>query len=493
MSSNYTKIQSNQSGPFTQQANLVDFNIPPNVYDFSKSYVELNTNIVVTDTDNTAGEGIFNFFGSMNNFRQVGGGDDEICHNIGIVKNAHLRNEAKGVLENIRRVDKLRTNLFNYTKTDEEKHNENWNALGSAPRSTDFMSSPYTELKGYEDDNSSYRNNVLRIPLNHIYNLGNLTQYDGNRYGMTTAHLELQPEQIRMTQVLGDADGLWAEQRRTECLNIDAGTPVITSLVTSVVYPDLKMSPFWVGQKITVTCVGSDDGAGAAPANINAIRRITRIHYDGIGNSYGNNLSTRLVITLNATIGATLAQQSYNTVRIVGRNATAVINISHINLVLNIPINPNPPPSITYTTWNVEEDHAGNINTFKKMYEIEPECRSVMICESQGQASISSIQSYRFRIDNVEVSDRDIVYNSSSHRDLIVRMLENAGEPVKCLREVYYDSIADADFATYNVKPYGMIGCPTPITENPKLLHIEMNSAGGLNFISIFKEVVRSI
>ena len=37
------RINSQQSGNFTDTNNIVTFNLPPNTFDFSESYLELNT------------------------------------------------------------------------------------------------------------------------------------------------------------------------------------------------------------------------------------------------------------------------------------------------------------------------------------------------------------------------------------------------------------------------------------------------------------------
>jgi len=490
MSSNYTKIASNQAGVFNRQHNLVDFHIPPNVYDFSKSYVELNCYLDVDDPDDTQPEGIFNFTGSVNNAVVTGGtagANDEIVSNIALVKNAHLRNEAVGVLENIRRVDRLRHSLFNYTKTDEMIANENWNSLGCVMRADTQGGSNFTELHGFGESQSLNRENILRIPLSHIWSLGSVRAYDGNRMGMTTAHLELQPQTVEITQMLGDLDPLWGDGGRNEMLDIPE-TALNNILITVNPYPDIGFSPFWVGQKINIS--GTGDG-GQGDLN-DEIRTIVGIEYDITG-TYTNNIKDRLILTLNTALPTVTAGRSIESITVKGNDATAEIVFSHINLVLNVPSNPSPSSSITYTTHTLEEDYGNGRTNFRKVYELEPECKNVFLVFGNGIFSKDpAITTYRFLIDNEEVSDKEVDIGTPEHRDLIMTMLDNGGDPIRNLQEHYYTDKGEGLGFNYNNLTRRIIGCPTPMTNETKLLHVEINS-GGVEDIALYKEVVRTI
>ena len=444
----------------------------------------------VDDPDDTQPEGIFNFTGSVNNAVVTGGtagANDEIVSNIALVKNAHLRNEAVGVLENIRRVDRLRHSLFNYTKTDEMIANENWNSLGCVMRADTQGGSNFTELHGFGESQSLNRENILRIPLSHIWSLGSVRAYDGNRMGMTTAHLELQPQTVEITQMLGDLDPLWGDGGRNEMLDIPE-TALNNILITVNPYPDIGFSPFWVGQKINIS--GTGDG-GQGDLN-DEIRTIVGIEYDITG-TYTNNIKDRLILTLNTALPTVTAGRSIESITVKGNDATAEIVFSHINLVLNVPSNPSPSSSITYTTHTLEEDYGNGRTNFRKVYELEPECKNVFLVFGNGIFSKDpAITTYRFLIDNEEVSDKEVDIGTPEHRDLIMTMLDNGGDPIRNLQEHYYTDKAEGLGFNYNNLTRRIIGCPTPMTNETKLLHVEINS-GGVEDIALYKEVVRTI
>ena len=503
MSSQYRKIQASQSGPYSAQRNLLDFYIPPDVYDFNKSYVELSCFTTVPDPDATAGTGtgLYQVRTSLSN-AHTGANDNEYTEPLSLIKNVSFRTDAKGVLENRRRNDRLMTNLNYFTKSSEMIYSESqYNGLFNISRSDDVSFSGNIEV--FKRDGKSGRNvsRRLRVPLKDLMTLGNVSNMDLNRLGQGQLHCELQvgnvvvngenePDAPKNTQGAGPRD---LANSRNFFLDIPENTANITQIVSRGIYPDLDLVPHYIDEKVTITT----NGTGGA-ANINEVRRITNIEYDTAG-TYGNNVTDRVVVTFTPALSSgTGAGQTMLTVNALPltQGGTGTITFDEANLVLNVPDKPAPmAPVLSYTTFTLEEDNGGTRNNFIKTYELEPECRNIFICFGPDIISVlGGITTYKITIDNEDVTERLIKHGSAEHKELIRKFFDNSGRPMRRVKEQSFNNDSQLDVQNYEAGALEIIACPVPITESEKLLHLEINATGtGVNNFSIFKEVERAI
>ena len=125
------KLQSEQSGPFNASRNLIDFDLMGGrQYDLRNSYVNLVGTMTQTDVVPGTGEGVYNWHAlwadkdnSVTNYR---------FPNVALVKNARMTCDKAGTLEDIRRVDVLRTHLKQYTENEDDMRGQSYKDLSQA-------------------------------------------------------------------------------------------------------------------------------------------------------------------------------------------------------------------------------------------------------------------------------------------------------------------------------------------------------------------------
>jgi hypothetical protein len=491
MSSEYTKIPATQSAPYTGTRNLLDFHIPPNVYDFSKSYVELSSFVEVVDPDATAGANtaVFNMRANLNNART--GGQNTYLENNALVKNVYFRTASKGVVENRRRNDRFRANMNYFTKTSNMLRSEGaFNSLMNISGSDDFSTGNFVEFHGSGDKASTNRTRKLQIPLKDLMSLGNVSSMNLDRLGMSQMHLELNVGNVVLAQEQSSTDPKFVAdaKNRNAFLDIPQNTADPTILVSKGIYTDLDQVPFYVSQKLTITSVGT-----GGIADINQVHRITKIER-ATSSLYGNDVEDRIEITLDRALPSTGAGETHGTLQCLPLDAGASsITFDDANLVLNIPDRPLlDNDALQFTTYTLEQDNANGSTSFIKTYELEPECKNVFICFGNNIVSDSAgITDYRLSIDNNDLTDRNVVMGSREHKSLIQKFFDNSGRPLRRIKETVFNNTSITDPA-HEAGVFEVIAFPVPITEGEKLLQVEINS-GGLNALSIFKEVERAI
>ena len=106
----YIKIESLQCGPFNNNYNNVEFNIPAEDYDFSKSYL----NFMCTVKDNNAGKIAEVYLTNGNN-------DDVPVFSSSLVENISFETEQTPNMINIRKHNIISQNLKNYTLSRSDK------------------------------------------------------------------------------------------------------------------------------------------------------------------------------------------------------------------------------------------------------------------------------------------------------------------------------------------------------------------------------------
>ena len=117
----------------------------------------------------------------------------------------------------------------------------------------------------------------------------------------------------------------------------------------------------------------------------------------------------------------------------------------------------------------------------------------------------TTMKTYRFRIDNIDVVNRDInVENDGApnalHYELLMRTFVNAGINVKSFLELARsandDDTLPNEFLT-STSGVIILGCPTPLTDTKKMLQVNITTdtgnGEGINQLALFKQVVRTV
>jgi len=114
MSEKFVKIQSLQTGSFTSANNRVDFVIPQSFGKVSlrDSFIALNCAVSYTpDTANGVASTMLRWV------NDAGAAQTNHFPNVAFVRNASISSANRGVLESVRRVDVLRSNIYKMRKS----------------------------------------------------------------------------------------------------------------------------------------------------------------------------------------------------------------------------------------------------------------------------------------------------------------------------------------------------------------------------------------
>lgn len=514
------KISSNQGGSFTANNNLCDFDFSDGVYDLSKSYVNLVSNITSQDAEVTQGIGIYMPILNMN-LDDLATPENVQLHNIALVKNMSMSCANKGQISDIRRVDVLRSNLNNYKLSSDEIRSLNYQSVLQPAGLERQRNSIYREIRKEGSDTSRNVEAGIRIPLSQLCNFGKVQQYDANKYGKTRLHLELNIDKVAITQFLGNNNGAGAPTNnwiqgdaRNSMLNLEnavgGNTRGIdtTKLFTTNQYRNLEDTPFWVGQKIRV----SGTAVGTAPALANVVRRIVSIEF--VRGALAAATDSRVMLTLNAPLVAAglTAGQGYNTMTVDGDTCTFNngngFQVDYAELVLTKVMSPSKSsPSITYSEFSTEEHNANGVQRFQRQFQLEPEAFNVYIMRNSLAANggifsrAADVTQWRLRMNNEDLTNRNILIRTPLAYDRLNMTLANTGDKLHNLNERGRNMAIADDAADNNIVQYQkanqqqlIIANPLYVTPTEKMLQVNITSTtASLRNMCIFKECVREL
>lgn len=514
------KLPSKQGNLNTTSKNLIDFVIPRgDVYDLSKSYVNINVSINTTDTvpsppdadESSAGKSVFNTSLNVSD----GVNDDKLFPSSVLVKNAFIASSNIGKMEDLRDVDKLRTTLDLFESDFGDVESRGRNNLGTVYESMGLSSSPYrdmTKLGSQLNNPSSDLAKDIRIPLSSVFNCCSAEVVDCNKYGDIQVHLEANFDKLITKTDRNAIDGYWAltqvgqteaNQNFVDVAHDGNGAiQVLTTITTARGYArDLSDSPYYCNQRLQIS--GTYTGAGAVGGTAQTFTQRGRIiseirkTLDANGDETGQ-LDLILDHDLVSGLGtAGWVDGNINSIVATGDDpATATIEINGAEMVLHVLANPPPtPPAIEYYTYLTEHDEGNGRTFFNKNYQLEAETANCYIHFSNGFTSDigagATLDSYRVNQDGVEQTNRKVKITSAIHQDTISKTYINNGRPLKNLTQQRLDNTdfnVDANFEVEDVVMF-----PVNLKDSESILSVEMEATGnGVGHIILYKEVVRS-
>ena len=489
----YSKLNSKQAGPFTTPANrMIDIEIPQGmVCNLADSFIQL---VLRLDTTSTV----------VNNLCLVSQTSELIPMNLDLIRNCSLFGQKVGRLEDIRRVNTLKHNLNTLMKSSEEK----LSLVDSLYQTVDYYSnqvySPFVDYNKEGNQASIYRDVSLRIPMKDLFELGSQV-IDTGKTGALTIHLELESlsyltfSQVKLFNNAGE--GIVA----SIAPNADLST-----LTTATKYSNLELSPFFVGQQVNVAATAAP--VQTPPPDLTAVRTITSI-------TRNQDLTLQLTISPalpdNVVGNFTYTNPTLTEADATGTNSLVVATCElGMAEMVGQTIKEN---ELQYLTWTSEEYSSGGQQQMNKIFEVEPEAvNAFLMFDSNTSNFISNnigVTSYRMRIDNNDVYNRDILVNKDNgiefrihdalHYDSISRTFQNAGYPLKDMaflglkRNV---AIGDAGYKerfAAGEQQIMLLCAPMPLTAMTKKLqfNIVANKAAGskVENVILYKQVVRSI
>lgn len=478
--SRFVKVPSNKAGPFTAQNNRVEFDLEMNSnYDLSKSYINFYCSVDTPDNVDTANPAVYLIDVTRSD------NSEKVLTNIDLVKNCHMRSSKNGMLEDIRDVDNLKTTLREYTKSTTEQDSENYKQVGSRYSNVSGLKgSIFREI--HKEGTVTSRNLVqpIRIRLDELFSLGSVKFLPTDKLGRVRIHTELNLDKIelRNTELFKFAN----REENTYLTMEDKSSAQTVNSFTTFDPVLLIDSPFWVGQKVQVKATAS----GGAPA---------------INNNYANIVSIipqddgTLQINLDRNLSTLTSGQSYTDIQLVPvqpdtQNSTFTCEYAEMVVAEN----ENAPSMdvLEYTTFTTEQFSAGDVTNFQKIFQVEPNAVNLMVFTNDNSISINGpeITNFRIRVDNVDVTDRNVEVQTPLYYDLIAKTLTNAGLPLKNLNEYALDS-SERLLERQRQGANRLVSLMTPLnlTEREKNVQLNINSDQGLGQINLYKQVIRTI
>ena len=508
------KISSNEGGSFTKSNNLCNFDIPADgVYNLANSYVNLVSNITSAGADDANGKAVS--IPNIDMFMDDGATDEDVyLTNVSLVKNFSMSCANKGSIADIRRVDVLRSNLNNYKLSQDEQRSLNYQSVFQPFGISQQKNSIFREIRKEGSVLSRDVEGGIRIPLSQLCNFGKVQQYDAEKYGKTRLHLELNIEKVRISQYLGAGGGAQWDRgdARDECEDLANNVGGVTrgvatdKLFVKRPFKNLEDTNFWVGQKITV----SASGAGGSVDLVNVPKQIISIEF--VRGALAAATDTRIMLTLSSALlgGGLPNTQAYTDVKVTGE--AAVFNggngfqVDFAEIVLEKVMAPTKSqPVITYSEFSTEEFNASGVARFQRQFQLEPTAFNVYIFRNSLAAvggiwsRDSDVLDWRLRLNNEDLTNRNIVKQSPLAYDRLIMTLSNTGDTCHNLNQHgrknsgNYLQLLEEQLQNANQTQL-IIANPLYVTPNEKMLQVNINSnSASLNHLCIFKECVREL
>lgn len=461
------KIDSIQSGPFTDSYRNVDFDIEAGNYDFSESYVNVYADILDTTPSFVAEV----FLASSQD-------SNVSIFSSSLVENVSLDTELKGNAENIRKVNSLTQNLKEYTLSMAEKEAlPTHDIYGYREPKAYLSTSICRQINRYGDVPSRTVQTPIRIDLKDILlGLGNVKSMPLDRLGKARLHLELQPTVVKpyyidelnyQLVVLEDA----LKDATVVNVKVNGAADDENPNMTNDIIP-----PFFVGQLVVIP-----KGKDAVTDLSTTITSITWSNTNGwvlgIADPLGINIPAKTDILPYP-----------------GGNANLSLTFVRCELVLKkLPTKSNVP-KLVYNTITTEESVGFPTGNYEKLFYLEPNAVNVMMmtlnANRDNLLSGKNIQTYRLRIDNEDLVTRDIDLDSPLHYDRLKAALVNAGLDLNNLQQQNYIPMTNGAATNTSI---GTIMTPVPMTPNEKQFQVNFNVTTAAGRFILYKQVQREL
>ena len=495
MANREIKLNSKQGGSFNRFQNIIDYEIDSGLtIDMAKSYVNLQCHCETVEPV----DGVFNF---KMVYSHNGEPHALTAPNTAMVRNCQLRSANKGMLEDIRRSDVLRTNLHYLNKTTEDNDGTLYKQLLPHRTRTNHTQNMFRDLKGEGSVQSRNLTAPVQIALSELYNLGS-AKIDTDFLGVTQIHLEISPERFVPVQLFdGSASTDFGSPLFRNMEDQGPGAPAsgIFTVVSSNKYEDLADSPYWVGMPVTVeyTITVQD----AQPENVTYDTFIDEIEYVS-RDLVDADMVGRLKITLRGDFqNAPQPNDVFTNIKLAGSSAEEygglVFTVDYAELVLQ-EADPVKMDGMVYTTYTLQETNGFGSNNFAEQFIVEPSAYNIMILalnENDLLTQRAQVKEYRLRIDNVDATDRNVVVGSNLYLDRLSMYQTNNGESLKSAVLHVPSATAVSNPVRYTELPLTPFICnPLPVTNTTKFVDMNLISiAEGVSKVMVFKSVIKQL
>lgn len=492
MSDQYVKFLASQAGGFTSSQNVVDVELPGGqMWDLNDSYLQVYATVTATDAGAGSGTGVYSpelvFSGSNLHFP-----------NSSLVKNCSLKTDAKGQLESIRRVDvlsQIKQQVFRSQRQEASGAFMSANSIADPKGNVHY--SPFLDVRKEGTEYSALRTVPLPIRLADLMDSCATTRFDGRRMGAAHFRFELHaPTTIEARQTIPAATAGYSWINLTNIAAAGGGgeqTNVFTTQVGTAnirVIPSLAEIPLYVGMKIQISATNSVTGAVTGVSVINTLT--------------WDETAGQMTITIDnvATLDRAAGEQLTDiTISEITQPDALTVTFDRVELVAKRVGNPGPSMemALPYRTWATIQDVGPvGVTEFQRQYSLAPECDGVLITFPGAVTPWSQnadIASYRLRLNQQDLTDRDVTIRSPLFYDRVSATMDAFGMATRNLRLNGGDSSA----ATYALSyPVGsdqvLIASPLPQTYGSKDLQVNVSLNGNqIDQLVAFQSLPRTV
>ncbi len=505
---------------------LLDFSIPANsgVYDLSKAYVDLSIRGIFVEATavhrSVSGDdtGVFGGSAEIQEGQPAAvDANNRITFTTAVnktgavlVKNCEIVSSLKGRVVAARNVRVIRGNLAAYNTDEGDRRDETTELGGSRQGRNNFEFGNLADLTGIGQEPSVQKNLGVKVYLRDLVNFGKVRNYDSAKMGRLDIHLELEicdenNGRIAYRQNFTNGGAPWTARQKLENTlpfisaldNVPAAvvpggqTADPTSVQTTAKYTSVKDSPFWVGQKLNITC-GAQQGGAATFTNCHKILSIE--HNDGTTVAGDKGKLVLNLDTTNLNVQLTAGQQ-LQTMSLTSLDPAVTFACDSQDLVCSV-MDGSGADSLDYSEYHLVEDNiAAATNSIQRTYQIPPNTINCVVLFPSPIYSHDFVSTYRVSINNESLTTRDVEYGSAEHIDLLRKSAVNRGMKLKDNNEqLQTDNARQGQAGSYlDVKS---IQFPVPLSSATQLLDLEVNLDAGRTFtgrVNLFFEQVKSL
>tara|TARA_R110000737_G_scaffold329004_1_gene343926 strand:+ start:79 stop:1812 length:1734 start_codon:yes stop_codon:yes gene_type:complete len=204
-----------------------------------------------------------------------------------------------------------------------------------------------------------------------------------------------------------------------------------------------------------------------------------------------------LADALDAT--ALTGTETIQALSVVGVDTTFTFTCNFGEIVLEEVVNGPPAPNqITYTEYVAEEYTSAGVSSFQRQFTLEPECMNLFVVKPDSILSkLGDVTQWRLRLNNKDLTNRPVIYDSPLSLDRISMSLGDANERFKNSNQLYQTVDASTNTPGENYKAGSkllLITNPMPITQQEKQLQLNIQAtAATITDLILYKQCVRSL
>ena len=491
---NTIKLNSDNAGPFNASQNIINFTIPRGVWNLRDSYISINSKISTVEFAPNSGIGVHGV-----GLRWT---DLPIAKipNVSLIRDARMVCDNYGVVEDISRVDQLRTALHKYSKSTTGVDSNNYidaSVFPSKINSRWNFQSLYRDIvkEGSVELENSRELDLcpIQIRLGDIFDFCNAEEFSTERAGDAHIRVRCNFDKIEAYNTTNNWN-VAANTNVTGIEDIDVGTALTKVITSKVQYSSLDQSPYHLSQKIRIRGTGVSSGAGAAPADLDQFTIITGINWD---RTAGSSTIGQITLTVADDLGVITTDGSYEDVYIDGVQVqSATVTYDFAEIILKEATDTGSD-GIEYNTYSVQQDNGNQVKQYNRVFQIEPEC-SAILAVMEGAGSLVSnnldVKSYDLRLNGESLLDNHVVtFQDSLNRDRINMSMGHMEERLRNLIPFVGDTTQDITRYETPLLAINNIMNPIVPSGNTQLLQVNVDASNnvqdtGMLGFNLFKQ-----